>query len=129
MCVCVCVSAMVGLFLGRRLDKDLQVSDWESDCLSPAQLVYAATDAYATRQALIAARIFVGSKDSLSDPSGHESKVPYTHTQTQSDNSPTSWNSTASQARLPPPLDCERIIDPLQGLKFSEENTRGRTPT
>lgn len=37
---------LTGIFLGKRISKAQQTSNWERDVLSPAQLDYAATDAY-----------------------------------------------------------------------------------
>ncbi|CEG44715.1 3-5 exonuclease [Plasmopara halstedii] len=43
------------VMLGGSLDKDLQVSDWEAPSLSDAQIIYAATDAWAPLRVLLAA--------------------------------------------------------------------------
>ncbi|POM63588.1 Glycoside hydrolase-like protein [Phytophthora palmivora] len=42
------------VFLGGSLDKEMQVSDWEAPVLSPAQINYAATDAWAPLRVLLA---------------------------------------------------------------------------
>ena len=47
---------LVGIFLKRNLDKSLCTSDWSSPILSEAQLEYAATDAFAALQVLLAMR-------------------------------------------------------------------------
>ena len=40
------VSKMAGIVLGFRVSKSQQLSNWDSDTLSPAQFLYAATDAW-----------------------------------------------------------------------------------
>ncbi|CEL95605.1 unnamed protein product [Vitrella brassicaformis CCMP3155] len=52
------LQALAGMFLGRQLRKDLQMSDWEQVPLSRSQVVYAATDAWVTRQTLLAIRSY-----------------------------------------------------------------------
>ena len=39
---------LVALFLNRKLDKSLSISDWEATSLSTEQVSYAATDAWAS---------------------------------------------------------------------------------
>ncbi|KYF50239.1 3'-5' exonuclease domain-containing protein [Toxoplasma gondii ARI] len=50
------LQALCGLFLERFLDKSLQLSTWSRDALSPEQCMYAATDAYVSRQVLFGMR-------------------------------------------------------------------------
>ncbi|KEP60883.1 UNVERIFIED_CONTAM: 3'-5' exonuclease domain-containing protein [Hammondia hammondi] len=50
------LQALCGLFLKRFLDKSLQLSTWSRDALSPEQCMYAATDAYVSRQVLFGMR-------------------------------------------------------------------------
>ena len=44
------VKKMAGLILGIRISKTQQLSNWEADKLSPAQQLYAATDAWVCRE-------------------------------------------------------------------------------
>lgn len=44
------VKGLTALFLGFRISKSSQTSNWEKICLTPKQLLYAATDAWVCRQ-------------------------------------------------------------------------------
>lgn len=44
------VRNLVGMFLGGRITKSAQTSNWASPTLTPKQITYAATDAWASRQ-------------------------------------------------------------------------------
>lgn len=44
------VKKMAGIILGVRISKAQQLSNWEAQALSPAQIAYAATDAWICRQ-------------------------------------------------------------------------------
>ena len=44
------VRNLAGMFLGFRIPKGSRTSNWAAPCLSPAQITYAATDAWACRE-------------------------------------------------------------------------------
>lgn len=44
------VKKMAAIILGIRISKSQQLSNWEADCLTPAQQLYAATDAWVCRE-------------------------------------------------------------------------------
>eukprot|EP00927_Polykrikos_kofoidii_P045387 TRINITY_DN39353_c0_g1_i1.p1 TRINITY_DN39353_c0_g1~~TRINITY_DN39353_c0_g1_i1.p1 ORF type:complete len:412 (-),score=61.39 TRINITY_DN39353_c0_g1_i1:309-1544(-) len=50
------LKGLVALFMKRRLVKDQQLTNWEQSPLTQAQIEYAATDAWASRQVLLAIR-------------------------------------------------------------------------
>mmetsp|Transcript_30027 Transcript_30027/g.84322 ORF Transcript_30027/g.84322 Transcript_30027/m.84322 type:complete len:386 (-) Transcript_30027:70-1227(-) len=50
------LQGLVALFMKRRLMKDQRLTDWEQKPLTQAQIEYAALDAYASRQVLLAMR-------------------------------------------------------------------------
>lgn len=50
------LQGLVALFLRRRLSKEQRLTDWEQSPLSQAQIEYAAIDAFASRQVLLAMR-------------------------------------------------------------------------
>ena len=53
---------MAGLILGIRISKTQQLSNWEADKLSPAQQLYAATDAWVCRE------MYLKLKDTVKKP-------------------------------------------------------------
>ncbi|CBZ56217.1 putative 3'-5' exonuclease domain-containing protein [Neospora caninum Liverpool] len=57
------LQALCGVFLRSYLDKSLQLSTWSRDALSPEQCMYAATDAYVSRQVLFGMRDRINQKD------------------------------------------------------------------
>uniref|UniRef100_A0A0G4GJB5 3'-5' exonuclease domain-containing protein n=1 Tax=Chromera velia CCMP2878 TaxID=1169474 RepID=A0A0G4GJB5_9ALVE len=79
------LQGVVALFLQKQLVKDLQLSDWESGELSPSQVRYAATDAFAARECLLEMR-----RAGLRRAGRTED----------------------AQRALPPPLPSERLLDP-----------------
>ncbi|PHJ22066.1 3-5 exonuclease domain-containing protein [Cystoisospora suis] len=50
------LQALSGIFLGKYVDKALQLSHWSKKELSQEELIYAATDAYVSRQVLLGMR-------------------------------------------------------------------------
>lgn len=54
------LQGLVGIFMGKRLGKEQRLTDWEQSPLSQAQIEYAALDAWATREVLLAMRRIYG---------------------------------------------------------------------
>merc|ERR1740123_1852506 len=50
------LQGLVALFMSKRLPKEQRLTDWERAPLTQAQIEYAAADAWAARQALLAIR-------------------------------------------------------------------------